>query len=351
MNSFFCLALSIVVCLSFTCFPSWAALQPVKRHEDASLSIFNNFEDVIDLVSKAAHEGEDGSGDGDDEYYDDDEGDDDGDDEGEVHHDGGDNTIDDDDDDADEEYFFDEEGNDYHDNEVGDSLNKEEIEQHVNQLDEALKGIRLKRSPFGSSRSSSSSRTSSSSSRSRTSSSSGSSRRIKPPKIKPPKIRPPKIKPPKIIPSGSRCRRCRNCRLCRNCPKCKRKPDRDQDRGYEIVSGRFLKLHHAEKTWEEAQRTCSFELANLVTVDSLAINQWLANQGMKLWIGATDKENEGTFVWTNGNPVTEAEAHWLGGRLSGKPWQDCVAVNTGGLSGKWNDIRCDRRLPFVCQRS
>ena len=65
--------------------------------------------------------------------------------------------------------------------------------------------------------------------------------------------------------------------------------DQDRDRGYQIVSGRFLKLHHAEKTWEEAQRTCRFELANLVTVDSLAINQWIANQGMQLWIGATDK--------------------------------------------------------------
>jgi len=84
-------------------------------------------------------------------------------------------------------------------------------------------------------------------------------------------------------------------------------------------------------------------------VDSLAINQWIANQGMQLWIGATDKENEGTFVWTNGSPVNEADAHWLTGRLSSGPSQDCVAVNSRGSSGKWDDERCSKRLPFVCQ--
>ena len=67
------------------------------------------------------------------------------------------------------------------------------------------------------------------------------------------------------------------------------------------------------------------------------------------WVGITDTEVEGEWRWPDGTPLTyepwhEGEPNDWGGK------EDCAALNWHG-SVKWNDIGCDSRFGFICERS
>ena len=84
-----------------------------------------------------------------------------------------------------------------------------------------------------------------------------------------------------------------------------------------------------------------------------------------LWLGGTDKDEEGTWKWSDGSPFEFT--NWLWGEPNN--WigngpneldEDCMHMdnfgrwefdNEGKLrekSGKWNDLRCDKKLHFLC---
>jgi len=115
------------------------------------------------------------------------------------------------------------------------------------------------------------------------------------------------------------------------------------------VAGSVFKLHKEKKTWDEAVKTCRAEGAKLVIDDNKSINDWLAKIDMKLgviWIGATDNGHEGTYNWANGK--TALKDFWYPGEPNNKGGQDCAAVNFRE-PGKWDDVNCGEKLPFVCQ--
>jgi hypothetical protein len=65
------------------------------------------------------------------------------------------------------------------------------------------------------------------------------------------------------------------------------------------------------------------------------------------WIDLDDSDEEGVWVWGNGETLTYDTA-WSPGEPNDYGGEDCVHANWDGLS-TWNDIPCSATYPFVCQ--
>jgi hypothetical protein len=85
----------------------------------------------------------------------------------------------------------------------------------------------------------------------------------------------------------------------------------------------------------------------------------------ELYFGATDRETEGQWRWVdgavfwsgnqNGSPVANADVHWGTGQPNdGEKGQDCavLVINepTDGDPASWNDVPCDEKHAFLCER-
>ncbi len=106
-----------------------------------------------------------------------------------------------------------------------------------------------------------------------------------------------------------------------------------------IYNGKEYVLTTA-KTWEEAQAEAVSLGGNLVTINDAAEEAWLRQtfgETEDLWIGLTDKNQEGQFEWANGEAVTYT--NWAPGQpddyqpIGG---EDYAALNFRDTE-KWND--------------
>ena len=71
--------------------------------------------------------------------------------------------------------------------------------------------------------------------------------------------------------------------------------------------------------------------------------------GTTQWIGATDKLEEGSWIWTSGDALDANKTHWFPGEPNdGAGGQDCLTANFR-TEGSWDDFGCRSELPFHCQ--
>ena len=88
-------------------------------------------------------------------------------------------------------------------------------------------------------------------------------------------------------------------------------------------------------------------MAGLFT--SLLLHLGIARTSTKrLWMGATDVVKEGDFVWNDGTHLPLNASVWLPGNPSNSNNEDCLHIATGA-GYRLNDIRCNYRMPFICQ--
>jgi hypothetical protein len=104
--------------------------------------------------------------------------------------------------------------------------------------------------------------------------------------------------------------------------------------------------------WGRARQVCDNAGMKLVQIDDANEESFVRGLsvgpfplGETWWIGASDIGNEGTFVWTDGSPVTYD--NWRPGEPNDIGGEDCVELSTV-LEG-WNDARCTNPHPFVCE--
>jgi len=110
-------------------------------------------------------------------------------------------------------------------------------------------------------------------------------------------------------------------------------------------------------SWQEARDYCAALDGHLVTIDSLAENQFVFDLLPWSWLGATDEVSEGTWLWVTGEPWNYE--NWA----DGEPNNCCPPENCGGTGctpehyltfwgdpyvGKWNDVP-DGYNNFVCE--
>ena len=108
-------------------------------------------------------------------------------------------------------------------------------------------------------------------------------------------------------------------------------------------------------TWSEAIRSCAGMNSYLAEVNDASEHDLIAsimveNGESKLWLGGSDLEVEGKFVWVHsGRPVAEGFAAWDKGR----PWKvnyhyNCLYVREF-MGFKWLDCPCHRRHAYLCE--
>ena len=107
-------------------------------------------------------------------------------------------------------------------------------------------------------------------------------------------------------------------------------------------------------SWPDAAKWCEDRHGTLMTIESAAENAYiwkLAQQryrdtnSIRLWLGATDKEKEGTWRWQDGSPVRYK--NWGAGQPDNAGGQEHYAVMWTG--GTWNDSLPNEAFFFIAQ--
>ena len=119
-----------------------------------------------------------------------------------------------------------------------------------------------------------------------------------------------------------------------------------------VYNGHSYYFYDSPATWYEAKLICEQLEGHLVTITSADENAFVKDMigDYSCWIGATDRDSEGTWKWVTGEAV------------SYKNWKDGQPDNnTGGNEGSenfahiwensnmWNDNCGERKMPFACE--
>jgi hypothetical protein len=121
------------------------------------------------------------------------------------------------------------------------------------------------------------------------------------------------------------------------------------DQGYENL---YLFCDSA-KSWQAASTYCS-EVAGgdsyLTAIGSSEENSIISSFiETPSWIGATEEETEGNWVWSSSETWGEYE-NWVEGHPFTNITLSCAKMNTDGQElGQWEDVSCENELPFVCE--
>ena len=105
-------------------------------------------------------------------------------------------------------------------------------------------------------------------------------------------------------------------------------------------------------SWSGSQGTCAILGANLPSIHSQEENVYVQNihGGERSWLGLSDINTEGTFVWSDGVPYDFY--YWAKGQPNNLNDEDCVHT-LGFLQNhkyKWNDVNCTDCHRFTCKK-
>ena len=117
--------------------------------------------------------------------------------------------------------------------------------------------------------------------------------------------------------------------------------------------------------WEEASASCSAAGYDFGSIQSTPENDFVSDLmlgsslyfwpeslvGDAIWIGFSDRDDEGVWVWEDG--YTGSYTHWAPGEPNDDGGQDCayVDVNPSSRDGEWDDSACGEHggdRAFLC---
>ena len=130
--------------------------------------------------------------------------------------------------------------------------------------------------------------------------------------------------------------------------------------GWEVFENRcYLWVTNETKNWAGAERFCrkSGGGGHLASVTSKEVHEYMLDrvgetETKKVWIGATDAENEGVWKWEDGSPFNFQG--WDNHQPDGRTKENCAELyntyeNSYNHKG-WNDLDCHSKIYFVCAK-
>jgi len=114
--------------------------------------------------------------------------------------------------------------------------------------------------------------------------------------------------------------------------------------------GTCIKVMTVAKTWIQAEANCRLSNAELVTITSERMNEFVQRQIIAdSWIGLNDREQEGEWRWKDGDRELGAYSKWEFGNPH-RNWDSYNCVIIRKSDGNWLDQGCDEQKRFVCQK-
>ena len=114
----------------------------------------------------------------------------------------------------------------------------------------------------------------------------------------------------------------------------------------------YLWVTDEKKNWTEAENFCKKEGAHLASVTGQEIHNFIlegvGKKKIKVWIGATDRESEGTWKWSDFSPFNFKS--WIE-EPGANENVNCVELYNTAEGQGWNDLECETLLNFICAKS
>ncbi len=112
-----------------------------------------------------------------------------------------------------------------------------------------------------------------------------------------------------------------------------------------IYQGRRYRWEPNPTNYAAAQTSCASEGGHLVVVTDDTENGYVQDMiSEAAWIGYSDGESEGNFIWGTGS--ASSYTNWGSGQPDNNSDEDCAEANT---NGNWNDLNCSANRAFVCE--
>jgi hypothetical protein len=115
-------------------------------------------------------------------------------------------------------------------------------------------------------------------------------------------------------------------------------------------AGAFYLLCVNQRTWDNARGVCQDFGLDLVVINGLDESVYVREEarlvgGESWWLGFSDLAQEGQWAWVDAS--ADGFLRWTQGEPNNFNEEDCAELQTS--TGRWNDIACGLRRPFVCE--
>uniref|UniRef100_A0A8C1RIW4 Si:ch73-343l4.8 n=1 Tax=Cyprinus carpio TaxID=7962 RepID=A0A8C1RIW4_CYPCA len=99
------------------------------------------------------------------------------------------------------------------------------------------------------------------------------------------------------------------------------------------------------KSWSDSRQYCRERGADLVIINTEE------KQVSFLWIGLSDRENEGIMKWVDNSPLNRG--FWTRGQPDNNQGEneDCIELMPSDLIlNNWNDLPCSQKKKGICEK-
>uniref|UniRef100_A0A3Q2ZEQ7 C-type lectin domain-containing protein n=1 Tax=Kryptolebias marmoratus TaxID=37003 RepID=A0A3Q2ZEQ7_KRYMA len=109
-----------------------------------------------------------------------------------------------------------------------------------------------------------------------------------------------------------------------------------------------------------AQKSLTETFSSTFTVQDFLVGKLrglMSHNGDSFWIGLTDSETEGRWLWADGSPLNKSLTFWSGNepddwKNENPSGEDCVRMgDKGGAEKCWFDKTCKAAQKSICEKS
>ncbi|XP_040924464.2 C-type lectin domain family 4 member E-like [Betta splendens] len=139
------------------------------------------------------------------------------------------------------------------------------------------------------------------------------------------------------------------------------------EKGWNQHGGRCYHFSSYKLTWDQSRRDCKGRGADLVQIKSEEEQSFLeyilrgsiSDNEDKFWIGLTDSEEEGRWLWVDDSPLNNSLSFWYGKEPDNwtgvnSAGEDCarMGIKGGATDLKcWFDTSCDVTQRNICEKA